>query len=261
MGAADISHTGMALAYAMLLIPLAIMQWRGVALRRRSLVAALRMSLQLLFVALYLELIFTLQSALLTGLWLAVMLVVADVSIVRSCSLRLRRVGPPLLAGLALGTLVPLTLFVWGVLARPGSLDPRYVIPIGGMILGNCLRADIVGLNTYFDRLRRERKAYEQVLGWGATRQEALAPYFRHALRSALAPTIATMATIGLVALPGMMTGVILGGTDPATAVKYQIAIMCAIFSGTALTVTTVIVLATRRAIDGYGNLDPRVFS
>ncbi|MFW5750089.1 MAG: ABC transporter permease [Planctomycetota bacterium] len=261
MDAADISHAGMALAYAMLLIPLVIMQWRAVALRRRTLVAALRMSLQLLFVALYLELIFRLQSALLTGLWLAVMLVVADVSIVRACSLRLRRVGPPLLVGLGLGTLVPLALFVWGVLARPGSFDPRYVIPIGGMILGNCLRADIVGLNTCFDRLRRDRKAYEQVLGWGATRQEALGPYFSHALRAALAPTIATMATIGLVSLPGMMTGVILGGTDPTTAVKYQIAIMCAIFAGTALTVTTVIALATRRAIDDYGNLDPRVFT
>jgi putative ABC transport system permease protein len=71
---------------------------------------------------------------------------------------------------------------------------------------------------------------------------------------------VATIATIGLVALPGMMTGVILGGTDPMTAIKYQVAIMVAILAGTAITVLTAIWLATRRSFSAYGPLDESVF-
>ncbi len=255
-GAEDITAWGMLAAYGLLLIPLTIILWLRVPLLSRSLVAVVRMSVQLLLVALYLQFIFDLQRPELTLLWLLVMIVVADLSIARSCKLRLRRLALPLGVGLALGTALPTAVFIGAVVGHdPLALEPQYVIPIAGMILGNCLRADIVGLDAYFSRLRRERRAYEQHLGFGASRAEALAPYRRAAVQAALSPTVATMSTIGLVALPGMMTGVILGGTDPATAVKYQIAIMCAIFSGTALTVTTVLLLATRLAFDAYGNL------
>ena len=75
-----------------------------------------------------------------------------------------------------------------------------------------------------------------------------------------LAPYIATIATIGLVSLPGMMTGVILGGTDPMTAIKYQIAIMLAILSGTTITVFLAIWFSMRSSFNAYGILDQRVF-
>ncbi|MEX2605783.1 MAG: ABC transporter permease, partial [Kiritimatiellia bacterium] len=72
-----------------------------------------------------------------------------------------------------------------------------------------------------------------------------------------LAPTVAGMATIGLVSLPGMMTGVILAGADPATAIRYQIAIMIAIFSGTALTVYLAIVWTQPKRFNRFGTLKP----
>jgi putative ABC transport system permease protein len=68
------------------------------------------------------------------------------------------------------------------------------------------------------------------------------------------------MATLGLVSLPGMMTGIILAGADPVTAVKYQIAIMIAIFSGTAITVPLVIWLTMKSSFNGFGMLDRSVF-
>jgi putative ABC transport system permease protein len=68
------------------------------------------------------------------------------------------------------------------------------------------------------------------------------------------------MATIGLVSLPGMMTGVILGGADPMTAIKYQIAIMIAIFSGTAITVALAIWLTMKSSFTAYGVLDYQIF-
>jgi putative ABC transport system permease protein len=71
---------------------------------------------------------------------------------------------------------------------------------------------------------------------------------------------MATMATIGLVALPGMMTGVILGGASPVVAIKYQIAIMIAIFSGTSITVALGIYLTTQKGFTPYGPLDRSIF-
>ena len=73
-------------------------------------------------------------------------------------------------------------------------------------------------------------------------------------------PTVATMATIGLVSLPGMMTGVILGGANPMSAIKYQILIMLAIFGGTAVTVVLAIRLTMRVGFSTYGLLDRGIF-
>jgi putative ABC transport system permease protein len=127
------------------------------------------------------------------------------------------------------------------------------------MILGNCLRADIIGLNNFYQSIHKNEKAYHQSLAYGASLTEAVSPFFRDALKSALAPTIASMATIGLVSLPGMMTGVILAGADPFTAIKYQIAIMIAIFSGTAITVFLAIRLTVANSFNAFGILHPDI--
>ena len=79
-------------------------------------------------------------------------------------------------------------------------------------------------------------------------------------IRAALAPTVASMATIGLVSLPGMMTGVILGGASPATAIKYQIAIMISIFSGTAITLAVGLWLTAKTSFTPSGVLDRTIF-
>ena len=146
------------------------------------------------------------------------------------------------------------------ILQRSNCLDAQYVIPLWGMILGNCLRADIIGLKNFYESLKKDEKLYLQSLAQGATLKEALDPYVREALQASLLPTVASMSTIGLVALPGMMTGVILAGVDPLTAISYQIAIMIAIFSGTTLTVFLALRLTLRRSFNSYGLLDPDVF-
>ena len=90
---------------------------------------------------------------------------------------------------------------------------------------------------------------------------EAARPVLTAALQEAMAPTIASMATIGLVSLPGMMTGVILGGADPSVAVMYQIAIMITIFTSATLTIVLAILLSRRIGFDDCGLLNPAVFA
>jgi putative ABC transport system permease protein len=257
----DIGPWGLAGVYLLLIFPLAILLYQRVKILRQTAVAIVRMTLQLLFVGLYLEVLFRVNNPWLNLGWLAVMVSVADGSVLRGCKLKVRRFALPLFAALLAGTAIPALAMVGPILQRPTWLDAQYLIPIAGMVLGNCLRANIIGLKNFYDAIARGEKAYHQQLAAGARLSEALRPYFRDALAAALLPTVASMATIGLVHLPGMMTGVILGGAEPLTAIKYQVAIMIAIFSGTAITVFAAIRLTVRSSFNAYGLLDRGIFS
>ncbi len=257
----DISSWRLAASYLLLAVPLGIMLWLRLPMLSQALIAVVRMTLQLLFIGFYLQFVFDLNSLWVTGAWGLVMIVVADVSIARGCGLRMRRLGGGLFLALLAGTVVPLLFFVLLVVQGPAALDAQYVIPICGMILGNCLRADIVGIRTFYQSLWNNEKAYLLTLAQGASLKEALLPFIREAWQTALAPTVASIATIGLVSLPGMMTGVILGGGNPMTAIKYQIAIMIAIFAGTAMTVILAIWLTAFNNFTPRGTLDRDLFA
>ena len=261
MGAVDVSTSGLIMAYLLLLVPLGIILWMRVPLVGSLLIAAVRMTLQLLLVGLYLQVVFKLDNPWLNGLWVLVMIGVADVSIIRGCGLTLRVFALPLAPALLLGTAVPMLWFVGAVLRRPDMLEAQYLIPVGGMILGNCLRANIVGIRSFYQAIRRDEKAFQLMLAQGATLREAIRPYLSESFQAAVSPTIATMMAIGLVSLPGMMTGVIMGGNDPMLAIKYQIGIMIAIFTGTAITMPTAILLTLRRSFSPYGVLRTYIFS
>ena len=259
MGPTEIGFAATAAYHALLVLPLALMLWLEVPMIGETLLAVVRMGLQLSFVGLYLEVVFRLDDPWLNGLWLLVMIVVADASVLRGAGLRFRPFALPLVVALTVGTAIPLLAFLGMLLERPSLLDARYVIPIGGMILGNCLRANIIGVRSFYSAIQKGAKPYQLSLVQGARLDEAIRPYLREAFQAALGPTVATIATIGLVALPGMMTGVILGGADPMSAIQYQIAIMIAILTGTAVTVTLAIRLSARRAFSAYGTLRPEL--
>jgi putative ABC transport system permease protein len=257
----DISIQALSASYLLLLLPLGIALYLRLPLMKDAAIAIIRMTVQLLFVGFYLEIVFRLNNPALSLLWLLVMVAVADGSILRGCRLRIKRFMLPVFIALLTGTVIPVLVFVVLILQRSNWLDAQYVIPLAGMVLGNCLRADIIGLMQFYESIRSNEKVYHQKLAQGARLQEALLPYWRDAMRAALVPTIATMATIGLVSLPGMMTGAILSGTSPMTAIKYQIAIMIAIFSGTATTVFIAIWLTIRASFNAYGILDKTIFA
>jgi putative ABC transport system permease protein len=128
------------------------------------------------------------------------------------------------------------------------------------MLLGNSLRGDIIGIDNFYKAIERNKQRRLYALACGATFFESLTPYFKESLTAALQPTIATMATMGIVFLPGMMTGQILGGVSPVLAIKYQIAIMIAIFTATTITVNLTILLTVRTCFDGYGMVRKRIF-
>ncbi len=257
----DMSWGALAAVFALLAAPVIILRWADVPLVRQMITTTGRMTVQLVLVALYLEFIFQLNNVWINSGWVLIMIVIANLNITHSAGLRLRRLFPFLLAGLSAGTL-PVVVFFVCVAVRPEPFyDARYLIPISGMVLGNCLRANVIALERFYSAIRANAKEFITYLSLGATLQEACRPYLRQALQAAIAPTLSTMATMGLVSLPGMMTGQILGGSSPMTAIKYQIAIMLAIFCATVISAFANILFSQRAAFTPYGLLDPDIFS
>ncbi|KPI55206.1 amino acid ABC transporter permease [Clostridioides difficile] len=109
--------------------------------------------------------------------------------------------------------------------------NPQYVIPLSGMIFGNVMTGLNLGLKTFRESMYAERNKIEALLNFGGKPDDILHPFVFQALETALLPTLNSMVGMGIVSLPGMMTGQILSGTLPTTAILYQIAIMIAIIT------------------------------
>jgi putative ABC transport system permease protein len=115
--------------------------------------------------------------------------------------------------------------------------NPQYTIPISGMIMGNAMTGISLGLKTFHEAIQTERLKINTLLGIGTAPQKILIPFVNNALETALLPTLNSMIGMGIISLPGMMTGQILSGTLPTTAILYQISIIIAICTVTCLAV------------------------
>lgn len=236
-GFVTIGWFDLVLASALLAVNAALSIRLALGLERQLLVAAARMTVQLLLIGLVLKALFALASPWLTALAMLVMASVAGYEITARQEHRLSR-----WRSYGLGTATVMVAgFVVTVFALVGPLrpdpwyDPRYAIPLFGMILGNAMTGISLGLDTLTSRMRGEADAIEAQLLLGATMPTAIRPVARGALRSGFMPIVNAMAASGLVALPGMMTGQILAGVDPTEAVKYQLLVMLLIGGGTGL--------------------------
>ncbi len=226
-------------------------------LERQLALASLRMIVQLILVGYVLTLLFAAVSPLWTGLAALAMVLFAGREIMARQHRRLAGVwsfglgtGCMLVAA---GTVTALALLTQ---LRPEPwYHPRYALPLLGMVLGNTMTGISLGLDVLTTGLLRERAAVEARLALGATRHEALLPVTRAALRSGFMPIVNSMAAIGLVSLPGMMTGQILAGVEPVDAVKYQILVMFLIAGGTGLGTLAAVIGGGYRLTDGRHRL------
>lgn len=256
-----LSWQQLATAFIILIIPAGILGWYKTGLNSKMAIATVRMTLQLLFVGYYLEYLFELNNPWINLGWITVMVVVADFATIdRSELVQKMSLILPVFAATFFGIVLINFYFLEVVIQLRDVLEAQYAIPITGMVLGNCLRSNVIGINDFYYSLKENRERYQFFLAAGATRAEALYPYIRSALKKSANPTLASMATIGLVSLPGMMTGQILSGSSPMTAIQYQIMIMIAIFSGTILSVYLSILFCNRTVFFKNDMIDPSIF-
>jgi putative ABC transport system permease protein len=136
---------------------------------------------------------------------------------------------------MGIGSLTVLAAFIFLVIDRHPWYDARYLLPLGGMIIGNSMTACALVAERFTSEVVGKRQLIETSLSLGASSKEASLTAFRTAYRAALVPTIASMTGMGIVHLPGMMTGQIISGVEPLLAVRYQIAIITAILAAAAI--------------------------
>ncbi|MBF0586241.1 iron export ABC transporter permease subunit FetB [Prosthecochloris sp. N3] len=125
--------------------------------------------------------------------------------------------------------------------------EPRYFLPLGGMVIGNSMSALAIAIERLFSELRQQKNMVETRLCLGANYREASQDIFRNAISAGMIPSINAMMGVGLVFIPGMMAGQVLAGADPLQAVRYQIVIMLMLVGSTALTSFVTIRIVRRR--------------
>jgi putative ABC transport system permease protein len=127
------------------------------------------------------------------------------------------------------------------------------------MLLGNSLSSNIVALQNLFGAFETQKSEYEAAIALGASPMYASAPFVRNAMQKAMSPIMASMATTGLVTLPGMMTGQILGGASPMIAIKYQLMIMLAIFIMMSTSLTVALKLSLKATLTKEGRVKAKI--
>lgn len=254
-GAHDLSLFSMLMCGVLLLLPFTVILYFKLGMAKSLLISTVRMSVQLLLIGFFLEYLFRLNNWAVNLLWLLVMITVAVFSVINSSKLSRKHFFMPMLVSFVLANVLVVIYFNLFIVQLNSLFDAKYVIAIGGMILGNSLRSNVVGLGDFYQALKKDENLYFYKLSLGATKYEALLPFAKKSFTAAINPTIATMATIGIVSLPGMMTGQILGGSVPLVAIKYQIAIMVAILTSSVLSILLSIIFTAYKTFDKSGVL------
>ena len=235
-------------AAATVLVGVAVLAaWRGrMRLVGDILVAAVRSGVQLVAVGAMLLLVFRHTGLAGAVGWLTVMVLLAGPVSAR------RAAGLPralLIATVSTGAATAATLGALLALQVVSS-DARVVIPVGGMVVANTMQATSLVLVRIRDEVTTARAAIEARLALGLSAAEAFAPHQHTSLRTALIPAIDSTKVVGLISLPGAMTGLIMAGVDPLTAIRYQIVVAYMLLAAAVLAALVAARLAERVLFD-----------
>lgn len=234
----DLQIWQLAAAYIFIVILLFLVRLRGIPREKEIIISSIRMTLQLILTGYILIYLFDNSNPFLTMLAVGVMEVFAVHNIFKRVKVRLSKKLKIIIAlSMVTGTTLSLLFFIFIVINLSPWYDPRYFIPIGGMLIGNSMTGISLGVSRLVEGMTNQKNLIETALMLGATSKMATKEIVNSAFDSAILPTINSMVGMGIVFLPGMMTGQILSGTSPVTAIEYQIAVMLGIVGSVALTV------------------------
>jgi len=225
-----------ALVYLLLIIVLAVMKKCKINQTKLLAVASVRMTLQLVIAGLILTYIFENPHPLFTVVYVACMTTFAIHRVISKNKEINTKFKIAIAVSLSVSGLCIVVFFVCVVVGE-SIFNPQYVIPISGMIMGNAMNGTTLGVKTFRESFSGQRSKIDALLNIGVTPQKILLPFVNQALEMALLPTLNSMIGMGIVSLPGMMTGQMLSGTLPKTAILYQIAIMIAVCTVVCLSV------------------------
>ncbi|RAQ45730.1 iron export ABC transporter permease subunit FetB [Arthrospira sp. O9.13F] len=240
----SLSYGQLGASVLLIIINVALSVQLRLGLERSLAIASLRCVVQLLLVGYILEWLFALDNPWVVLAIALLMAAIAGISAVNRTSRRFAGIYWRSLLSVLVSALLITNLSVIGIIQVQPWYNPQYLIPLLGMILGNTLNGISLGLDRFMEGVVSNRNGIETLLALGATRWEASHKQIQTAVRTGMIPIINSMMVMGVVSLPGMMTGQILAGASPLDAVRYQIIIVFAIASASALGTLGVVILA-----------------
>ncbi|GEL09134.1 ABC transporter permease [Salisediminibacterium halotolerans] len=245
--ALELSFYQVLAAYVFVLILLLIVRLKGIPREKEIVIATVRMTLQLVLVGFILIFLFENIHPLLTVLAGVLMFSFAVHNVYqRTNALIGPRMKKIIALSMAAGILSCLMFFIVAVMNLSPWYDPRYFIPIAGMIIGNSMTGITLGVNNLNNGMDAYKDRIEGALMLGAAPKTASKQVLNEAFDAAMLPTINSMVGMGIVFLPGMMTGQILAGASPLVAINYQIAIMLGVTGSVSLSVLLYLHLSYR---------------
>ncbi len=249
---ADISWLSLGLGFLLLIIPIIILWFYQTRLVKPTIIAFVRMFIQLFLVGIYLKYIFLWDRWWINLIWVVIMIIAAGLTITKRTELNMKLFVLPVIIGFSANVIINGFFIGFIILGIDNLMKAQYMIPIYGMLIGNSIGSTIVGLRSLYNGLSKEEERYRYTIMCGATEGEAIFSFVSEALKSALNPIIANTATIGLIWLPGMMTGQILAGSQPMTAIKYQVMIIVTIFVASVISLYLSIITSQKVAFDEF---------
>ncbi|MGE7093435.1 ABC transporter permease [Lysinibacillus sp. NPDC048646] len=221
------TYTALSLTLIFVLIPLILSKTLKLGLEKDTIIATIRSIIQLLAVGYILKLVFD------TGSIIYILSMVALMIFVATLNARKKGEGIRGITWKIAITLVVVEFVTQGVLIGFGIIPAtaQYIIPISGMLIGNSMVLSILFLNRFTAEITSHQNEIELILSLGGTPKQAIHRQLISAIKASMIPTIESQKTIGLVQLPGMMSGQIIGGADPIQAVQFQLLIIFALLT------------------------------
>ncbi|MBD7945583.1 iron export ABC transporter permease subunit FetB [Psychrobacillus sp. Sa2BUA9] len=224
----------LALSFTLLfvIITMLVSVWQKLDLEKDIAVGTVRAAVQLLAVGYVLQFVFQSENIFFIILIICVMIVVAAMNAAK------RAKGMTGVVWRIILSIATMEILMMGLLLSLHIIEatPQYIIPLSGMTIGNAM----VACGLFLTQLKREtdtsKGEIEALLSLGATSRQAVQDVLKRSVKFSMIPTIDAMKTVGLVQLPGMMTGMIIAGADPVEAVRYQILIIFVFTSSSAIT-------------------------
>jgi putative ABC transport system permease protein len=238
----DVSLGEVAGSLALVAVAIAVSLWRRTDLEKDIGIAVVRSFIQLTAIGFVIEIIFDEDSLLLVAALIAVMVLFGALT-ARGRARKVPGAFVPLLIALAVAGVATLGLVVGLGVFEP---EPRFLVPVGGMVIGNAMTAAAVALNRLGDDMHDSARRIEATLALGATSREAAMPVVRRSLRSGTIALVDSTKTTGLIFFPGTMVGMLLAGADPTDAVRLQLILLWTLLGAVAIAALVATTLAYR---------------
>ncbi|NOZ61513.1 MAG: iron export ABC transporter permease subunit FetB [Calditrichaeota bacterium] len=242
----NLSYFDLLIAFILILIPIIISFKARLGIEKEIFIGTVRTFVQLIAIGYVLKYIFGLRDWRAVLLMIILMSIVAGRNAVKRQKFEIPYLFPLVTFAILSGAFVSMATLQILILRVKPWFEPQYLIPISGMMLGNAMNAAALAIDRLFSEARSRRYEIEAALALGASPLRAVSPLIREAARAAMMPTINAMMVVGLVQLPGMMTGQIIGGVAPEQSVRYQIIIMYMLAASVTVSCLTILYLAYR---------------